>query len=113
MSANAAQFGFEFAAPRMRRVETPAARRTDPESSHLAAEHVTRSGKRGLQQAQATAAVRSFPGCTSFELALKTDIDRYTLARRLPECVTAGTVRKGEQRTCSITGRQALTWWPV
>jgi len=112
MHANAAQFGFDFARP-PRRVETPAARHSDPESSHLAAEEINRSGKRGQQQAQAIAAVKAFPGCTSFELALKTDIDRYTLARRLPECITACAVRKGEQRTCSITGRQALTWWPT
>lgn len=107
------QIAMPFMATTARVVHTPAARNSDPESSHLAAEHVTRSGKRGQQQTQATAAVRSFPGCTSFELALKTDIDRYTLARRLPECVTAGSVRKGEQRTCSITGRQALTWFPI
>lgn len=112
MHANAAQFGFDFARP-PRRVETPAARRSDPESSHLAAEEITRSGRRGQQQAQAIAAVRAFPGCTSFELAMRTDIDRYILARRLPECVTAGAVRKGEQRTCSVTGRQALTWYPT
>jgi len=112
MTANAAQFGFDFARPQ-RRVETPAARRTDPVTSHQAAEHITRSGKRGLQQAQAAAAVRAFPGCTSFELAMRSHIDRYVMARRLPECVTAGAVRKGDARTCSITGRQALTWWPT
>lgn len=44
---------------------------------------------------------------------MKTNIDRYVLARRLPECVTGNTVRKGAMKTCSITGRQALTWWPI
>lgn len=112
MSTNAAQLGFDFSRP-MRRVETPAARRSDPITSHVAAEQITASGARGQQQAQASAAVRAFPGLTSFELAMRTNIDRYTLARRLPECVTAGTVRKGEARKCSITGRQALTWWPT
>jgi hypothetical protein len=112
MTTSAAQFGFDFARP-PRRVETPAARRSDPVTSHQAAEHVTRSGVRGQQQAQAAAAVRAFPGCTSFELAMRTDIDRYVMARRLPECVTAGVVRKGPARTCSITRRQALTWFPV
>jgi hypothetical protein len=106
------QMPFDFATPRARQVETPAARRTDPSTSHLAAEQITASGQRGQQQAQATAAVRAMPGLTSFELAMKTRLDRYMLARRLPECVTAGTVRKGEAKTCSITGRQALTWWP-
>lgn len=119
MPANAAQFGFDFARPgwpvetNARVVHTPAARNSDPVTSHQAADHITRSGKRGQQQAQAIAAVKAFPGLTSFELAMRTDIDRYVMARRLPECVTAGAVRKGPARTCSITGRQALTWWPI
>src|SRR5690348_8790511 len=113
MSANAAQFGFDFAAPRMRRVETPAARRSDPESSHLAAEEITRSGKRGQQQAQTIAAVRAFPGSTTFELAMRTDIDRYVLARRASECETGGAIRRGEIKRCSVSGRMALTWFPT
>lgn len=96
----------------LRRVETPIARRTDAASSHEAARHITTTGKRAYQQ-QVTAAVRAFPGRTSFELAMATDLDRHMVARRLPECVTAGTVRKGEPKRCSITGRLALTWEPV
>lgn len=96
-----------------RRVETPAARATDPETSHAAAEQHTRSGARAHQQAQAIAAVRAFPGHTSFELALATELDRYMLARRLPEAVTAGAVKKGDAKACDVTGKQATTWWPA
>jgi len=113
MPSRAGQLSLNFVAYCPRQVETPAARRSDPASSHLAAEQITTSGARGQQQAQAIAAVRTFPGLTSFELAVKTGQDRYTLARRLPECITAGAVRKGPMRACSITGRQALTWWPT
>lgn len=102
-----------FAQPRPRAVATPAARRTDPESSHQAAEIHTLSGKRAHQQDQAAAAVRKFPGRTSFELATCTDLDRYMLARRLPECETAGRVRRGAQRACSVTGRLAMEWLPA
>lgn len=101
-----------FAQRPSRAVHTPAARRTDPASSHQAAEIHTLSGKRGQQQDQAAAAVRQFPGCTSFELAMRTDLDRYMLARRLPECETAGRVRRGIQRTCTVTGRVAMEWLP-
>lgn len=101
-----------FAMP-LRRVETPIARRSDPESSHRAAAEITDSGARAHQQAQAIAAVRAYPGLTSQELSELTGLERYMLARRLPEAVTAGAIRKGEQRTCSVTGRLALTWWPV
>lgn len=94
-------------------VATPAARRTDPESSHQAAEIHTLSGKRAHQQDQAAAAVRQFPGRTSFELALCTDLDRYMLARRLPECETAGRVRRGPMRACTVTGRLAMEWLPA
>lgn len=96
-----------------RGVSTPAARTSDPITSHLAAEQHTASGARAHQQAQTAAAVRAYPGKTSQELADLTRLDRYALARRLPECVTAGVVRKGTPRHCGITGRLALTWWPL
>lgn len=102
-----------FAAPSPRRVETPIARATDPESSHMAAEEITKSGARAHQQHQTAAAVKQYPGRTSQELAEATGIDRYTLARRLSECETAKSVRRGQMRSCWITGRKALTWWPV
>ena len=100
-------------AQRSRIVATPAARRRDPVSSHLAAAHITRSGKRGAQQDQAAAAVRAHPGHTSFELALLTSLDRYLLARRLPECETAGRVKRGLIRHCTVTGRMAMEWVPT
>lgn len=98
-------------APRL--IETPAARATDPITSHLAAEDVTRSGKRVQQQHQAAAAVRAKPGMTSFELAIACGLDRHMLGRRLPECAKGGAVTKGDLRECGITGHKALTWWPV
>lgn len=97
----------------LRLVETPIARATDPDSSHRAAAELTASGRRGQQIAQTIAAVRAFPGKTSQELSDKTGICRFVLARRLPEAVTAGAIAKGQQRPCSVTGKLALTWWPV
>ena len=107
------QLSMSFVRVPVRTIQTPIARRTDPESSHLAAEHVTRSGARAHQQAQAVAAVRAYPGCTSFELATRTDLDRYMLARRLPDAETAGAIRRGEQRVCQVSNRRALTWYPT
>lgn len=100
-----------FDRPPLRIVETPAARNTDPYTSHAAADDITRSGKRAHQQHQAIAAVRAKPGLTSFELALATGLDRFMLARRLPECVTAGGVVKGTPKKCSVTGKMAISWW--
>lgn len=97
----------------MRLIETPAARSTDPITSHVAAEDVTRSGKRAHQQHQAAAAVRAKPGMTSFELAMACGLDRYMLGRRLPECEKGKAVMKGDARACKITGWLAVTWWPL
>lgn len=109
-------------------VETPAARATDPVSSVEAAEQVTTSGVRFDQQRRALAAVRAFPGRTSHELAEAAGIDRYELARRLPEVRTAGLVFNPIDESlpadpltgasnpllkrCSVTGRRALVWLP-
>lgn len=93
-------------------IQTPAARDSDQRSSHAAAEAITMSGARRKQHGMATAAVASYPGHTSLELAGCSGMDRCVLARRLPECETAGTVRRGQMRQCKVSGRLAMTWWP-
>jgi hypothetical protein len=102
-----------FAQPPMRRIETPAARNTDPSTSHEAAAEVTASGLRAFQQAQTVSAIRAYPGRTMQELAELTGLDRYMLGRRVSECETAGLVVRGVKRRCSITGRSAEPWWPA
>lgn len=97
----------------LRLVETPIARATDPESSHRAAAEITASRRRQQQIAMVINMVRKLPGMTSMELAGMTGEDTYVIARRLPEAVTAGAIVKGIQRPCSVTGKLALTWWPV
>jgi hypothetical protein len=97
----------------LRLVETPIARSSDPESSHRAAAEITASGRRQQQITMVINMVRKFPGMTSMELAGMTGEDRYVIARRLPEAATAGAVCKGQQRSCAVTSKLALTWWPV
>lgn len=92
-------------------IQTPAARANDPDTSHLAETHINRSGLRGRQQRQAAAAVRCYPGRTSAELAEITGIDRHRLAKRLPECETAGAVRRGDKRQCSVSHLMAIVWY--
>ncbi len=91
----------------------PRARRSDPESSHIAAREHHRSGATAHQQRQTIAAVRQWPGSTSRELAQHAQMDRYALARRLPECERDGAVVKGPMRECAISGRPCVTWWPA
>ena len=88
------------------------ARKTDPVSSHEAADHVVGSGLAKAQQDQAEAAVYAHPGRTSLELSTMCALDRYTLARRLPELEDAGRVHRGPIRQCDISKRKAMEWHP-
>ena len=90
-------------------IRTQNARNTDPESIHLAGEEITNSGQRQRQIDLVSAVVRDMPGRTSRELAAITHLDRYMLARRLPDCAS---VRKGDMRKCVVSQKQAVTWWP-
>jgi hypothetical protein len=87
----------------------PRARSTDPSTSHEAAEAMVASGAIGRQAAEVLAAVQRWPGLTSLELGARMEIDRWAVARRLPELEPAH-VRRGEPRT--INGRRHVTWWP-
>lgn len=91
---------------------TPAARRNDPATSHQAETEINDSGLRGRQQRLVCALVRRYPGRTSRELARVAGIDRYMVARRLPE-IEPVFVRKGEPKRCEVGGRAASTWWPA
>jgi hypothetical protein len=91
--------------------DTPRSRRSDPETSHEAAEQVRRSGDLGRQQLAVLEAVKRWPGLTSLELAARLNLDRYQVARRLPEIEAALRVRRGDIK--SINGRNHLTWWPL
>ncbi len=101
------------------RIETPASHRSDPETSRIAEQFVTKTGIRENQRQRTLDAVRKWPGRTSAELAREVtqpheeeSAIRSMLARRLSECETAGAVRKGARLTCTVKGRPAVTWWP-
>ena len=92
--------------------QTTIARATDPITSHLAATEITRSGARRAQADAVLTLVRNHPGKTSAELADLGNVDRYMVARRLPE-MRGATLTQGEPRVCGISQRQAVTWWPI
>ena len=91
-------------------VDTPRARRADPETSHEAAEAILDSGELGRQQRAVLAAVRRWPGLTSLELGARMEINRWAVARRLPELEPVH-VRRGESRV--VNGRRHVTWFPA
>ena len=91
--------------------DTPRSRRSDPETSHQAADAIRRSGALGRQQRLVLEAVKANPGKTAVELARIAGLDRYAVSRRLPELQPVH-VRRGPPRDCSINGRPQSTWWP-
>lgn len=88
--------------------DTPRARRSDPETSHIAADSAKDFA--GAHQRILKDAVREFPGSTYLELAQLTGLERHAVARRLKE-LEPHHIRRGESRACK--GRPMLTWWPV
>jgi hypothetical protein len=97
----------------VRRIEMPAARATDPQSSHDAADEHTARGARQCNIERVVDHVRAFEGLTSAEIAKRTGLERHEAARRLPDAEKAGAVQKGAMRRCSISGRLVVTWWPA
>ena len=86
------------------------ARNTDPFTSHLAGYDIEASSKAHNQRVIAFAAVKANPGLTSKELSQHCELDRYQLARRLPE-ITG--VKQGSKRYCTIGDNLCCTWWLV
>ncbi len=99
--------------PPARRVpdRAPLAATADPLSSHLAAAEVTSSGRRASQKREIVTWLRgqSRP-LTSMEIAHAAGLDRYMVARRLPDLERDGLVERCPMRDCAVSGRPAITW---
>ena len=106
--------------------EHPTARTTDPISSHEGVDRVATKRQREAVLSE----VHIRPGRTARELAGETGLDYEMVHKRLPELRTEGKVSNHRQplqrdrygtlfplrpstRKCSVTGRQAMEWWPV
>lgn len=86
------------------------ARTADPVTSHRAADHVEATGQAQREAAIVLRSLRDLPGRTSRELAELAGLDRYMVARRLPELREAGHAENGPDRACASSGRSAMTW---
>lgn len=72
------------------------ARVGDPASSHRAAYEVTASGRAGSQRQQVYDALVRWDGSSSKQLAHLSGLDRFLVARRLPEMERDGIVKRYE-----------------
>lgn len=91
---------------------SPAARTTDPRTSHAAAEHVTASGMRQRHIDIVVRAVRKHKGLTSAELSEVCGLERHEVARRTADAEADGLIMKGAAKR-QANGRRAVTWWPT
>ncbi len=97
---------------------TPASRRTDPESSHLAEKKLRDSGALSHQRQQVLEAVRRMPGSTAREMAEACGLCRYLVSRRLPELRAVDLVynlfdykaNKPVTRKCRVGGNPSVVW---
>lgn len=93
---------------------TSLARNTDPESSYLAARELEETGKHANQKAMVYRALCKCPvPATSAEIAQRFRMNRYMVARRLPELLKSGLAEKGGKRRCRLTGRIGVVWRAV
>ena len=91
-------------------VPRPMSRRSDPQTSRIAAERLWASGELGRQAKAVLEAVRRWPGSTAVEIAQWGQIDRYAVSRRMPELQRKGQVRRTAPRDCTVNGRPQSTW---
>lgn len=103
---------FDLAPPRF-----PRTRRGDPRSSQDAATAIEESGRAKTQALRVLRALRRYPNSTSMELAKASRIDRYAVARRLPELATANLVKRYEPTKatapCVVSKKRVCRWSPV
>lgn len=95
-------------------MQSPAARRRDPETSQLSEGWLRRSGILAAQERQVLEALRAHPGTTSQELAKHLPFaDRYVTSRRLAGLADKGMVHRGPKRFCNVSRMACITWHPV
>jgi len=98
----------------MQQLEIPLARNTDPITSDMAADDLIKSGRWKSQKTLVYWMLKAF--CrdkynpTSAELAQASALDRYMVARRLPDLEKSGHAHKLGARRCDVTGKKAVTW---
>lgn len=90
----------------------PAARSTDPGTSHQAADEITASGRRQTLAEQCLEVVRTQPpGLTAGEIGEVSGLGHDRVWRRLSDLKNQGKIEAGEPRRWH--GKAQVTWYPV
>ncbi|RMD87034.1 MAG: MarR family transcriptional regulator [Alphaproteobacteria bacterium] len=92
----------------------PLARRTDPVTSHQAADRMRTSGAARTHAEKVLAFVRANPGSTGHEIAAGTGLAQVEVIRRLGDLQRSGEVEKRpapEGRRCRIKPHSRQSLW--
>lgn len=81
-----------------------------PITSRMAGQEIEDSGAATQQRLEALRVLMLHPSSTSAELAEHSSLDRYQIARRLPELRLRGLVENDGVRACGVSRRPAMTW---
>ncbi len=97
---------------------TQAARSTDPETSHIAEEELTKSGARlthceKIIEAMEDLAAMRHTQSTGREIAQKSGMDYVAVMRRMNDLLNSGKVVKGQARTCQTDGKTKMVVWSL
>ena len=84
-------------------------RTKDPPTSMLAGRDAEANGAAQRHRVMCFDTVMQKPGLTAREIENHVGIKAH---KRLPELRRAGMVRNEKSRTCTVSGKQALTWHP-
>ena len=90
--------------------DTPRSRSNDPDTSHLAADRIRRSGVLRGHQVKVLETIRLHPGSVYTEIAGYAGLERHAVGRRLKELEPLY-IKRGPPR--KVGGRPLTTWWPA
>jgi len=85
-------------------------RNNDPPTSALAGCEAEADGSAQRHRTMCLQAVIQSPGLTARDIENRLGIKAH---KRLPELRRAGMVRNGKPRTCTVSGKLAMTWQPI
>jgi predicted HTH transcriptional regulator len=91
---------------------SPATRKSHPETSQIAEENITSSGKRQRHCQIILTALRQHNGSTSAELAQYTPLlNKEQVHKRMHDLVENEYIKRGDKRICNVKGSLCCTWW--
>ena len=93
---------------------SPATRVSHPDTSRIAEERITKSGRRQSHCSMILNCLREHNGATSAELAQYIPLTKEQVHKRMHDLVENKYIKrcdKGEERICSVKRSFCCTWW--